>query len=84
MRNNKIVHSKARCLGPNRFVALKTEINRLLEADIIQPNHSEFSSPIALVTSEVGFFQMRAISQISTRSRKQTSTHFQMYKILSI
>ena len=44
VRHNKIVRSKTRRLGPDKFVALKTEIDRLLEAGIIEPSHSEFSS----------------------------------------
>ena len=58
--HNKIVHSKARRLGPDKFIALKTEINRLLEAGIIKPSHSEFSSPVVLVAKENGSFRMCA------------------------
>ena len=46
VKNNKIAHSESSRLGPDKFVALKIEINRLLEAGIIEPSHLEFSSPI--------------------------------------
>ena len=43
VRHNKIVHSKARRLGPNKFIALKTEIERLLEVGIIIQNSALLS-----------------------------------------
>ena len=58
--HNKIVHSKARRLGPDKFIALKTEIDRLLEAGIIEPSHSEFSSPVVVVAKKNGSFRMCA------------------------
>ena len=58
--HNKIVHSKARRLGPDKFIALKTEIDRLLEAGIIEPSHSEFSSSVVLVAKKNRSFRMCA------------------------
>ena len=58
--HNKIVHSKARRLGPNQFIALKTKIDRLLEAGIIEPSHSEFSSSVVLVAKKNGSLRMCA------------------------
>ena len=58
--HNKIVHSKARRLGPDKFIALKTEIDRLLEASIFEPSHSEFSSPVVLVAKKNGSLRICA------------------------
>ena len=58
--NDKVVTSKARRLNPEKFQALKLEIKRLLDAGIIEPSYSEFSSPIVMVAKKNGTFRMCA------------------------
>ena len=70
--HNKIVHSKARRLGPDKFIVLNTEIDRLLDADIIKLSHSEFSSPVVLVAKKNGSFRM---SSDFTNLNKILRTH---------
>ena len=56
--NDKVVTTKAHCLNPEKFQALKSEIKRLLDAGIIEPSHSEFSSPIIMVAKKNGTLRM--------------------------
>ena len=60
VRQNKIAHTKARRLGPDKFVDLKTEIDCLLEAGFIEPSLLEFSSPVVLVAKKNGSFRICA------------------------
>jgi len=59
-QSDKIVHSKARPLSPGKFLSLQTELKRLLDAGILEPSHSEFSSPIVMVPKKDGTFHLCA------------------------
>ena len=61
--NDKVVTSKASRLNPEKFQALKLEIKRLLDAGIIEPSYSEFSSPIVMVAKKMGHLECARISQ---------------------
>ena len=66
--SNEFVHPKVRHFDPDNFFALKTKTNSLLEAGVVEPNHSEFSSSVVLVFTKNGLSGCVPISQTSTIS----------------
>jgi len=57
-QSDNMVHSKARPLSPEKFLALQTELKRLLDAGVLAPSYSEFSSPIVMVPTKDGTFRL--------------------------
>jgi len=58
--DDKVVRTKGCRLSSEKFLAMKSEIKRLHDAGIIEPSHSEFSTPIVMVAKKNSTFRLCA------------------------